>query len=197
LDHIDRYTRTVSLQVRGDRRQDLGYFAVGCDLVESTGSPVRHPEKRDKNQESSRAMLAGTHFRNRQRPSESIRYPTAAARKDAWRRLVTIASHPRNLVHTIYVNSLERSFQCHRYPCWVSCPKYRRKCIMTASEVTTFACPTCGAKYKLVRIEAEPDLADRPITCRKCGGPLHGREGRFILKYILVELPKPGARRQR
>ena len=28
------------------------------------------------------------------------------------------------------------------------------------------------------------------ITCRSCGTPLEGREGRFILKYFLVSRPK-------
>ena len=49
----------------------------------------------------------------------------------------------------------------------------------------TFKCPNCSAEYRVVRVEA--DLAkDREITCRKCGGPLVGREGKFILKYFLL-----------
>jgi len=31
---------------------------------------------------------------------------------------------------------------------------------------------------------------DREITCRSCGGPLHGRDGHFVLKYLLVERPR-------
>jgi DNA-directed RNA polymerase subunit RPC12/RpoP len=52
-----------------------------------------------------------------------------------------------------------------------------------------FRCPTCGAQYKLVRVEANLADADREITCLKCGGPLNGREGRFILKYFLADEP--------
>jgi len=60
----------------------------------------------------------------------------------------------------------------------------------SSSEATQFVCPTCGAAYKVVRVEAASLEADRPITCRRCGGPLNGREGRFILKYFLTDRPK-------
>jgi hypothetical protein len=33
-----------------------------------------------------------------------------------------------------------------------------------------------------VEVEAGPD---REITCQVCGGPLAGREGKFMLKYYL------------
>ena len=49
-----------------------------------------------------------------------------------------------------------------------------------------FDSPNCGAEYQLVRMEAPSASADEQITCRKCGAPLNGREGRFILKYFLV-----------
>jgi len=54
-----------------------------------------------------------------------------------------------------------------------------------------FRCPNCDAQYKIVRVEAlaEP-TTDREITCLCCGGPLHGREGKFFLKYFLVERPR-------
>jgi carbohydrate kinase (thermoresistant glucokinase family) len=42
--------------------------------------------------------------------------------------------------------------------------------------VTRFDCPSCDAEYKLVRAEAGPP-PDREIVCRRCGGPLQGREG--------------------
>ena len=54
---------------------------------------------------------------------------------------------------------------------------------MSAAEL--FKCPNCGSQYKLVRVEAEPDPSHGRIECRHCGGPLNGREGRFILKYFL------------
>ncbi|MGB6766932.1 MAG: hypothetical protein WBE50_02365 [Methyloceanibacter sp.] len=52
-------------------------------------------------------------------------------------------------------------------------------------EITRFDCPNCAAEYKLVRAEAGPP-PDHQIECRRCGAPLHGREGRFILKYFLI-----------
>ena len=53
-------------------------------------------------------------------------------------------------------------------------------------EATGFQCPTCGAQYKVVRIEAAP-LHDRQIVCVTCGGPLLGRQGKFVLKYFRTE----------
>jgi DNA-directed RNA polymerase subunit RPC12/RpoP len=62
---------------------------------------------------------------------------------------------------------------------------------MPESPVTTrFDCPNCGAKYNLVRAEPGPDTRDREIVCRKCGGPLRGREGKYVLKYLLVDRPR-------
>jgi predicted RNA-binding Zn-ribbon protein involved in translation (DUF1610 family) len=56
-----------------------------------------------------------------------------------------------------------------------------------APRVTRFNCPNCDAKYDLVRTEAEPVTTDRELVCLSCGGPLRSREGRFILKYFLLE----------
>ncbi len=53
-----------------------------------------------------------------------------------------------------------------------------------------FDCPNCGAIYRVIRAEAGPETMDREISCRSCGGPLRGREGRFVLKYFLVERPR-------
>jgi predicted Zn finger-like uncharacterized protein len=52
-------------------------------------------------------------------------------------------------------------------------------------ETTRFDCPNCAAEYKLVRAEAGPP-SDHQIECRRCGAPLQGREGKFILKYFLI-----------
>ena len=68
---------------------------------------------------------------------------------------------------------------------------------MPVTETTPFDCPNCGAQYKLVRVETHETLPDQQLACRKCGGPLHGREGRFVLKYFLVDRPgrkAPGRR---
>jgi predicted RNA-binding Zn-ribbon protein involved in translation (DUF1610 family) len=67
--------------------------------------------------------------------------------------------------------------------------------------MSRFDCPNCGARYALVRVEAdgvEADgvEADGELACRSCGGPLQGYDGPFILKYFLVERPRH-ARRQR
>ena len=52
-----------------------------------------------------------------------------------------------------------------------------------------FNCPNCEAGYEVVRIEEPPHPTDREVTCLSCGGPLNGREGRFILKYFLTDRP--------
>ena len=58
------------------------------------------------------------------------------------------------------------------------------------TEPADFQCPNCSAPYKLVHVEANSLGADQEITCLKCGGPLNGREGRFILKYFLADEPR-------
>ena len=49
-----------------------------------------------------------------------------------------------------------------------------------------FNCPYCNALYQVVKVEAGPETVDREITCRSCGGPLTGRDGKFVLKYFLL-----------
>jgi hypothetical protein len=49
-----------------------------------------------------------------------------------------------------------------------------------------FTCPNCGAFYQVVKAEAGPETDTREITCRACGGPLTGRDGKFVLKYFLL-----------
>jgi hypothetical protein len=49
-----------------------------------------------------------------------------------------------------------------------------------------FKCPNCEALYHIVKVEAGPQSADREITCRACGGPLPGREAKFVMKYFLL-----------
>jgi predicted RNA-binding Zn-ribbon protein involved in translation (DUF1610 family) len=56
---------------------------------------------------------------------------------------------------------------------------------MPVTEATPFACPNCGAQYKLVRVETNETLPDQQLACRKCGGPLHGR-GRQVRSEILL-----------
>jgi hypothetical protein len=49
---------------------------------------------------------------------------------------------------------------------------------------------TVMPKYKLVRAEADHAASYGQIECYHCGGPLSGREGQFILKYLLVDRPR-------
>jgi hypothetical protein len=52
-----------------------------------------------------------------------------------------------------------------------------------------FNCPNCNALYHVVRVEAEPETKDRQRTCRDCGCPFRGREGKNVLKYLLLRPP--------
>ena len=61
---------------------------------------------------------------------------------------------------------------------------------MSSAGTSAFECPTCSAQYKVVRVKAESVSANQQLVCRKCGGPLHGRDGRFIVKYFLVDRPR-------
>jgi predicted RNA-binding Zn-ribbon protein involved in translation (DUF1610 family) len=51
---------------------------------------------------------------------------------------------------------------------------------------TYFNCPNCGALYHLIKVESGPETVDQEISCRSCGGPLQGREGGLVLKYLLI-----------
>ena len=57
-----------------------------------------------------------------------------------------------------------------------------------------FTCPNCGAFYQVVEVEAGPETDNREIKCRACGGPLVGREGKFVLKYFLLRKAIPSRR---
>ena len=50
----------------------------------------------------------------------------------------------------------------------------------------SFTFPNCQALYQVVKVEAGPETVSREITCRVCGGPLAGREGKFVLKYFFL-----------
>jgi hypothetical protein len=64
--------------------------------------------------------------------------------------------------------------------------------MVSQSHAELFGCPNCNSQYKLVRVEAEPEPSHGRIECYHCGGPLHGREGRFILE-ILSDRPAASA----
>jgi hypothetical protein len=57
------------------------------------------------------------------------------------------------------------------------------------ASIDTFMCPTCGAAYRLIRVLADPALADCEIACRNCGAALLGREGDQVLKYFMINQP--------
>ena len=62
---------------------------------------------------------------------------------------------------------------------------------MSAQASVRTNCPHCGAAYKVVQIEAPSDPVE--VTCRSCGGSLPGRDGRFLLKYFLVDKRRKAA----
>ena len=68
--------------------------------------------------------------------------------------------------------------QCPISPTLCQLPKQRRSIARTAPRSTSW----CAWKRN-------ETLPDQRLTCRRCGGPLRGREGRFILKYFLVDRP--------
>ena len=55
-----------------------------------------------------------------------------------------------------------------------------------APSFNPFTRPNCDAYYQVVKVEAGPETDNREIVCRACGGPLAGREGKFVLKYFLL-----------
>jgi len=56
---------------------------------------------------------------------------------------------------------------------------------MPVTHATPFQCSTCGVEYKLVRVETKRNVPDQRLICRKCGSPLPGGAGGFVLKYFL------------
>ena len=72
-------------------------------------------------------------------------------------------------------------------------PAYNQRClggcIMPGGRppsFKSFTCPNCQALYHIVKVEAGPETNDRELTCCACGGPLAGRDGKFVLKYLLL-----------
>jgi predicted Zn finger-like uncharacterized protein len=52
-----------------------------------------------------------------------------------------------------------------------------------------FSCPNCQARYKVVRVKAEPGKKYRAVHCRVCNADLAPTDGDDILKYFLVRRP--------
>jgi predicted RNA-binding Zn-ribbon protein involved in translation (DUF1610 family) len=56
---------------------------------------------------------------------------------------------------------------------------------MPVTEATPFACPNCGAQYKLVRVETNETLPDQQVACRKCGGTASWSRRQFRSEILL------------
>jgi hypothetical protein len=67
---------------------------------------------------------------------------------------------------------------------------------MAKAQAVRFHCPNCDAPYQLIRVEADTITADRQIECLTCGAPLQGREGRYVLKYFLLDVSQRVGRRR-
>ena len=52
-----------------------------------------------------------------------------------------------------------------------------------------FKCPHCTTRYHVVQVEADPST-EVEIDCLVCDQPLPSRDGRFILKYFLLDGPR-------
>jgi predicted Zn finger-like uncharacterized protein len=63
--------------------------------------------------------------------------------------------------------------------------------VMTAHPSLRMNCPHCGAAYKVVQVEAPSEPVE--VTCRSCGGSLPGQDGKFLLKYFLVDKRRKAA----
>lgn len=69
--------------------------------------------------------------------------------------------------------------------------------VMIVPPATRFSCPQCGAQYRVVRVEA-PEITDvEEVACISCEAAFVARDGRFALKYFLVEPGEPQPRRNR
>ena len=67
----------------------------------------------------------------------------------------------------------------------VSQRAFKNRYVMT--EATNFVCPGCAARYKVVRVRAEPNLAEHLLHCLVCKGLLAAMDGDYALKYFLVD----------
>ena len=116
---------------------------------------------------------------------ESIRHTSRLLRTNKSLR----QSKPRKGIHADYIRSafgllqllfgeqiIYGSYQTQKQP-WVLPNICRRKALnymhwlakgayMPVTQATSFQCPTCGAEYKLVRIETKEVVSDQQTNCR-------------------------------
>jgi predicted Zn finger-like uncharacterized protein len=67
---------------------------------------------------------------------------------------------------------------------------------MATAQAMRFNCPNCDARYQLIRVESDSITANRQVECLTCGAPLQGREGRYALKYFLLDSSQRAGRRR-
>jgi predicted Zn finger-like uncharacterized protein len=59
--------------------------------------------------------------------------------------------------------------------------------VMADAASSHFTCPSCSARYRVVRVEAAPGLSDYEIHCVSCNAPIPARDGKMALKYFQIE----------
>jgi predicted Zn finger-like uncharacterized protein len=57
---------------------------------------------------------------------------------------------------------------------------------MSKLEPIRFNCPSCGAEYKIVTIEAPSDAQYGKISCLRCDAVFPTGDGGVFFKYFLV-----------
>ena len=55
-----------------------------------------------------------------------------------------------------------------------------------STKFSFFNCPNCQVLCQLIKHPVGLKTNERQITCRACGGPLPTREGKFVLKYLML-----------
>jgi hypothetical protein len=62
--------------------------------------------------------------------------------------------------------------------------------VMSRDHRRDFACPSCQARYKIVRIKFDAGAIHQALQCTVCRQQLAPTEGDNILKYFLVSAPR-------
>jgi len=62
--------------------------------------------------------------------------------------------------------------------------------VMSCDHPRDFACPSCQARYKIVRIKSEAGVVHQELHCTVCKQQLAPTEDDNILKYFLISAPR-------
>ena len=62
--------------------------------------------------------------------------------------------------------------------------------IMSRDHPLDFACPSCQARYKIVRIKSEAGAVYQALQCTVCKQQLAPTEDNNILRYFLISVPR-------